>query len=78
MAKKAKAEPIKITQREVIHFAITTVGPRWMEERERLKICGADVEMSMYYPKLAALLQLYKLETGEDYQLEATGWTLDM
>ena len=78
MAKKVKAEPIKITQLEVINYAIMTVGPKWMKEREMLMKLGEGVETSMYYPKLVALLQLYKLQSGEDYQIEADGWTLDV
>jgi len=77
MAKK-KEEIIKVTQSEMINCTIIRYEEMWNKEKESAqRIAASDpvfarqiIEDSVWRKKIKILLQLYKIETGNDYGLD--------
>lgn len=75
MAKKQKEEAVKVTYAEILSMAINSLGTKWEKElMEIKKIETVRPESAKYlrenWPwraKLKIMLEMYKIETGEDY-----------
>ena len=73
--RKQKEKPVTVTHCETVCWAINWMEGRWKEERERLQaLAQIDpdaakeyAQQSLYRQKLIVLLQMYKIETGEDF-----------
>lgn len=73
---KKKEQPISITHTELICFALNYLGEKINELYERAKLvedkdptlAAALREANVFLPKYKAAMQMYKLETGSDYQ----------
>ena len=76
--RKQKEKPITVTYSETLCWAINWMMERWNNERERIQaVADIDpdaakeyVQQSFYRQKLIVLLQMYKIETGEDFGTE--------
>lgn len=75
---KQKEKPVTVTHCETICWAINWLEERWKNERKRIQaIAQIDpdaakeyAQQSIYRQKLMVLLQMYKIETGDDFGVD--------
>ena len=71
--RKQKEPAFTLTHTEILSYAICTVNENYLKEKRNNEECakaGIDFVSDQWKQKLQALLNLYKLETGNDYDID--------